>query len=65
MEVEPGRWQDVRIEFEYESRHFRSHRHDPRRCDIIVCWRHNWRDCPPGLQVLELSAVVRALTAVA
>jgi hypothetical protein len=61
IEVEPGRWQHLRIEFEYESRKFRSHHHDPRKCDMIVCWRHNWKNCPPSLQVLELSAVVRSL----
>jgi hypothetical protein len=58
MEVEPGRWQHVRIEFEYESRGFREHRHDLRGCDIIVCWRHNWKQCPPELQVLELSKII-------
>jgi hypothetical protein len=58
MEVEPGRWQHFRIEFEYESRNFRDHRHDPAKCDLIVCWRHNWKDCPPNLQVLELSKVM-------
>ena len=59
MEVEPGRWQHFRIEFEYESRNFKDHRHDPEKCDLIVCWRHNWKDCPPNLQVLELSKVMR------
>jgi hypothetical protein len=59
IEVEPGRWQHFRIEFEYESRNFRDHRHDPDKCDLIVCWRHNWKDCPPNLQVLELSQVIR------
>jgi hypothetical protein len=58
MEVTPGRWQDVRIEFEYESRSFAEHGHDPRGCDLIVCWRHNWKGCPPGLMVLELSKVI-------
>jgi hypothetical protein len=58
MEVEPGRWQHFRIEFEYESRNFKDHRHDPEKCDLIVCWRHNWKDCPPNLQVLELSKVM-------
>src|SRR5438445_6453191 len=58
MEVEPGRWQHFRIEFEYESRNFRDHRHDPEKCDLIVCWRHNWKDCPANLQVLELSKVM-------
>jgi hypothetical protein len=61
MEVEPGRWQHFRIEFEYESRNFKDHRHDPEKCDLIVCWRHNWKDCPPNLQVLELSKVMRQL----
>jgi hypothetical protein len=61
MEVEPGRWQHFRIEFEYESRNFKDHRHDPEKCDLIVCWRHNWKDCPPHLQVLELSKVMRQM----
>jgi hypothetical protein len=26
--------------------------HDPSKCDLIVCWRHNWPECP--LEVLEL-----------
>ena len=61
IEVEPGRYQDVNIEFEHQSRHFRAHRHDARRCDIIVCWIHNWRGCPPNIQVIELREVVRRL----
>ena len=65
LEVEPGRWQRVRIEFEYESRKFRDHRHDPRHCDLIVCWRHNWSGCPRSLQVLELGRVVHSLATLA
>jgi hypothetical protein len=61
MEVQPGRWQRVRIEFEYESRAFKQHNHDARQCDLIVCWRHNWKGCPANLQVLELSKVVEQL----
>jgi len=62
LEVEPGRWQDVGIEFEHQSRHFLAHRHDPRRADIIVCWIHNWKGCPPNLQVIELREIVRRLS---
>jgi hypothetical protein len=58
IEVEPGRWQHFRIEFEYESRGFKQHGHDPNQCDLIVCWRHNWKNCPPNIQVLELSKLV-------
>jgi hypothetical protein len=61
LEVEPGRWQHFRIEFEYESRGFKAHGHDPSQCDLIVCWRHNWKSCPPNIQVLELSKIVRSL----
>jgi hypothetical protein len=61
MEVQPGRWQPVRIEVEYLSSSFRRHGHDARQCDLIVCWRHDWKNCPPNLQVLELSKVVKQL----
>jgi hypothetical protein len=50
-EVRPGIWQRVRIEFEFESRNFHRHRHHPDGCDVIVCWRHNWKECPPHLEV--------------
>jgi Homing endonuclease associated repeat len=61
MEIYPGRWQRVRIEFEYESRSFRQHNHDAAQCDLIICWRHNWKGCPPKLQVLELSRMMEQL----
>ena len=50
--VEGGKWQPVKIEFEYESRNFLQHLHDPNGCDLIVCWEHNWPECP--VEVLEL-----------
>lgn len=62
-QVDAGKWQRVRIEFEFESRNFRDHGHSPTGCDIIVCWRHNWPDCPPNLEVVELSAVIQTLSA--
>jgi hypothetical protein len=61
IEVEPGRWQHFRIEFEFESRGFKVHGHDPDKCDLIICWRHNWKNCPPHIQVLELSKIVAGL----
>jgi hypothetical protein len=51
-EVAPGLWQRVRIEFEFESRNFKKHKHRKDKCDVIVCWKHNWKDCP--LDVVEL-----------
>lgn len=60
-QVDPGKWQTVRIEFEFESRNFRDHGHPPEACDIIVCWLHNWPECPPNLEVIELSTVIKSL----
>jgi hypothetical protein len=62
-QIGPGKWQRVRIEFEYESRNFRDHGHPVDGCDIIVCWRHNWLNCPNSLEVLELGAVIGTLAA--
>jgi hypothetical protein len=53
--VAPGKWQYLRIEFEYESKNFKLHGHDPKGCDVIVCWRHNWKECPAEIEVVELS----------
>jgi hypothetical protein len=57
----PNKWQRVRIEFEYESREYRDHGHPLDGCEVIVCWRHNWADCPENLEVVELASVIRAL----
>ncbi len=53
--VDEERWQRVRIEFEFESRNFFTHHHDPKECDLVVCWTHNWPECP--LPVLELKGM--------
>ncbi len=57
-QVAGGRWQRVRIEFEFESRNFD---HPPEGCDVIVCWRHNWPNCPERIEVVELSSVIKTL----
>src|SRR5579859_914376 len=57
-QVAPGKWQYLRIEFEYESKNFRLHGHDPKGCDVIVCWKHNWKDVPADLEVIELCRLI-------
>jgi len=49
-------WEDVWIEFEYRSSSFKAHGHDPKECDIIVCWEHDWKNCP--LEVIELKRII-------
>ena len=46
----------VRIEFEFQSSSFLKHGHDASGCDLIVCWEHDWRNCP--LEVIELRRVI-------
>jgi hypothetical protein len=48
-----GENEAIRAEVETESRMFVAHGHDVDGCDLIICWRHNWTDCP--LPVLTLS----------
>jgi len=60
-EIEPGRWQRLRIELEFESSRFLVHGHDANDCDVIVCWKHNWAECPAHIEVIELSSIVRRL----
>lgn len=52
-------WQRVRIEFEFQSRNFVTHRHDAAGCDLIVCWEDNWREAP--LEVLSLKVAIRRI----
>lgn len=54
-------WEKVAIEFEYKSSNFLEHQHDSRECDIIVCWEHDWKDCPKELQVIELKEAIKEL----
>ena len=60
-EVAPGKWQRVWVEFELYSRNYLEHQHAGKVCDIIVCWEHNWPECPEGIEVIELSKVVRGM----
>lgn len=56
--IGPNKWEEVRIEFEYDSRSFQTHKHDPTGVDVIVCWRHNWPDCPKEIEIIELSTLL-------
>jgi hypothetical protein len=51
-----GRWEQVSIEFEYKSSNFKEHRHNPDECDVIVCWEHDWKDCP--IEVISLKELM-------
>jgi len=52
-------YEPIDIEFEFKSLDFKNHQHDPNQCDIIVCWEHNWKECP--LEVIELKSALAKL----
>lgn len=54
--IDDERCERVKIEFEHESRNFLKHMHEARECDLIVCWKHNWPECP--IEVLELRSAL-------
>jgi len=49
----------LKIEFEYRSINFREHGHNPSECDLIVCWEHDWKECP--IEVIEFKKVLEEL----
>jgi hypothetical protein len=53
----PVSWRRIAIEFELRSSNFRVHGHNPRLCDLVVCWEHDWPACP--VEVLELKSVMK------
>lgn len=48
-----GTWNSCRAEFEFKSSSFRLHKHDPKQCDLIICWEHDWQDCPKEVICLK------------
>ncbi len=60
VDQEKQRWEHVRIEFEYQSSNFKEHGHQPDDCELIICWIHDWLDCP--IEVLELRSQLKFLS---
>lgn len=54
-----GYYLEVDIEFEFRSSNFLGHGHDPQKCNLIVCWVHDWLECP--IEVLELKSAIKQL----
>lgn len=38
----------LKIEFEEYSSSFKAHGHDPEKCDLIVCFNHDWKEVYPN-----------------
>jgi len=55
---EGGCWTTKAAEFEIYSSNFETHEHDPEKCDMIICWRDDWKQKPGNLKVVELRKVL-------
>ena len=53
---------EIRVEFELCSSNFIG-KHDPGKCDLIVCWINNWENPPQNIKILELKEVCKKLLA--
>jgi predicted transport protein len=56
-------WEEIAIEFELNAKNFLQHKHDPKQCDILVCWENDWPDCPKEYQIeiIELKSLIKEL----
>jgi len=55
------------IEFEYRSSSFIKHKHDPKLCDIIVCWHDdlddldpNWKKKNPNIRIIKFEDIMNS-----
>ncbi len=51
-QVERG-WECVLIEFEFKSKNFYRHGHDPESCDLIICWVNDWPEATVPVLALK------------
>lgn len=60
---ESNRYYHVDIEFKFKSSGYRdTYFKDKLLCDILVCWEHDWKNCPSEIEVIELKSKIRELT---
>ena len=56
-------WKKVYVEFEYLSSNFILHGHNPKECDIIVCWEDDLSQEKKlfleGIQIIELKSLIK------
>ena len=53
------RYKKCLIEYEFSSLDYKKHNHPTVGCDLIVCWLHNWKECP--IEVLSLEEEIKKL----
>lgn len=54
-------WVTKAAEFEINSSDFYKHGHDKNECDMIICWRDDWKKRPKSLKVVELRSELQKI----
>jgi len=54
-----GTFSPCLAEFEFLANNYKIHNHPLRGCDLIICWRNDWPNCP--IEVLELQEICKKL----
>ncbi len=53
-----GNLENINIEFESVSFNFVKHKHPSAKCNIIICWNHNWKECSKHIEIIELNSMI-------
>ena len=59
MSMKKEKLEAVNIGFTLNSSDLKSSGHLTKNCQLLVCWKHEWKECP--VEVLELSSVLPGL----
>lgn len=59
LSLENEKWEAVNIGFTLNSSDLKGSGRLTKNCQLLVCWKHEWEECP--VEVLELSSVLPGL----
>lgn len=59
VKADRERYEKCLIEYEFDSSDYKKHKHPVTGCDLVVCWKHNWQECP--IKVLSLEEEIKRL----
>jgi len=59
LSLEKEKWESVNIGFTLNSSDLKGSGRLTKKCQLLVCWKHEWKECP--VEVLELSSVLPGL----
>ena len=56
LSIDEEKWEKVNIGFALDSLDLKGSGRLSKNCELIVCWRHGWKECP--VEVLELKTTL-------